>query len=138
MSLLVACLWGFGGAAAVELFDLYKAIRRTRTYPWRHPDEVSLGPYLLSVLIRIALGILAAGVCSASSQVAGPAGAFAAGYAAPKLFEQLGRLPNTERDSGYAERSREVSSGEKHPESGPKPAVQSVDATGGPPDGRPR
>jgi hypothetical protein len=138
MSLLAACLWGFGGAAAVELFDLYRAIRRTRTYPWRHPDEVSLGPYLLSVVIRIALGIIAAGVCSASSQIAGPAGAFAAGYAAPKLFEQLGRLPNTERDSEYTGRASEVPSREKHPESRPEPTAQAADAAGTPPDGRPR
>ena len=105
MGLIAACLWGMCGAAAVELLDLYKAIRRTKGWPWRHPDEVPLAPYLVSVVIRVALGVLAAAVCSASSQIAGPAGALAAGYAAPKLFEQLARLPVTQRDAEYIPQS---------------------------------
>jgi len=135
MGLLAACLWGLGGAGAVESLDLYKAIRRTKGYPWRHPDEVPLGPYLLSVIIRVALGVLAAAVCAASSQIGGPAGALAAGYAAPKLFEQLARLPNLERDSEYIPRTREVTPNVGHHEQLPDPAVGASDTTAAPPDG---
>jgi hypothetical protein len=144
MGLIAACLWGLSGAAAVELLDLYKAIKRTKGYPWRHADEVPLGPYLLSVVIRVALGVLAAGVCAASSQVGGPAGALAAGYAAPKLFEQLARLPNTRGNAEYIPQPREVTTHGvgrdttqvvDHAENLPDPAVEAGDSAVAPPDG---
>lgn len=135
MGLIAAFLWGLGGAGAVEALDLYKAIRRTRGYPWCQPDEVALGPYLLSVIIRLGLGVLAATVCAASSQIGGPAGAFAAGFAAPKLFEQIARLPNTERGTEYTAPPREVTSGVGHPENLPDPTVGAGGPAGAPPDG---
>lgn len=136
MGLIAACLWGLCGAAAVEGLDLYKAIKRVKGYPWRHPDEVPLGPYLLSVVIRVGLGVLAAVVCAASSQIAGPAGALAAGDAAPKLFEQLARLPSTGRSPEYIPPPREVTpQGVSHPENMPDSAVEAGDSAVVPPDG---
>jgi len=136
MGLVAACLWGLLGATAVEALDLYKAIRRVKGYPWRHPDEVPLGPYLLSVVIRVGLGVLAAAVCAASSQIGGPAGALAAGYAAPKLFEQLARLPNSQRDAEYiSQRGEAHRKGAGRPESLPDPAVGASDASATHPDG---
>jgi hypothetical protein len=135
MSLVAACLWGLLGASAVEALDLYKAIRRVKGYPWRHPDEVPLGPYLLSVVIRVALGVLAAAVCAASSQIGGPAGALAAGYAAPKLFEQLARLSISQRDPDY--RTQDGESPKKdadHRESLPVPPVGADDSDAVHPD----
>lgn len=128
MNLVAACLWGLGGAAAIESLDLYKAIRRTKDYPWRHPDEVPLGPYILSVVIRIALGAIAAGACSASSQIAGPAGALAAGFAAPKLFEQLSRLPDTEHRHEYIKSSQKTSSIPNNSEEATKLTAKMEDA----------
>ena len=134
MSPVSACLWGLAGAGAVESLDLYRAIRRTRGYPWRQPDEVPLGPYVLSVVIRLALGVLAAGVCAASAQIGGPAGALAAGYAAPKLFEQLARLPNTERGTEYI-RTQEPTRAVSHPENLPDPTLRVEGIAGAPQDG---
>ncbi|GAA3046747.1 hypothetical protein GCM10010448_32060 [Streptomyces glomeratus] len=84
-----ACLWGLTGSSAVEALDLYRAIQRVKGYPWRMPDEIPLGPYLVAIIIRNALGAgLAAGFGS-SGQIAGPLGAIAVGIAAPKIVEQL-------------------------------------------------
>jgi hypothetical protein len=135
MDVTAACLWGLCGAGAVEALDLYKAIRRARGYPWRQPDEADLGPYLLSVGIRLALGVVAAAVCAASSQIAGPAGAFAAGFAAPKLFEQLARLPHTQPSIEYMTRARDVNQSAPHPESIPDRPVGAGDAATLPQDG---
>ena len=135
MGLIAACLWGLCGAAAVEGLDLYKAIRRIKGYPWRHPDEVPLGPYLLSVVIRVGLGVVVAGVCAASSQIGGPAGALAAGYASPKLLEQLARLPSTGRNAEYIPPPREVTTqGVSHPENMPDRTVDAGDSASVPPD----
>lgn len=110
MIVLAGCLWGLLGAAAVEALDLYKAIRRIGDVPWHHPGEASFGPYLLSVIIRLGLGVLAAAVCAASGQVEGPAGALAAGYAAPKVLEQLARLGinDTEPSRGSGTKARKA------------------------------
>lgn len=136
MGVGAACLWGMAGAAAVEALDLYKAIQRTKGYPWRHPDEVALGPYLLSVVIRVLLGIVAAGVLAASSQIGGPAGALAAGYAAPKFFEQLARLPINGRNAEYIPRPGEVTPRSVgHPGNMPDPAVEAGDSAVVPPEG---
>ena len=135
MSPLIACLWGLAGAGAVEALDLYTAIRRTKGYPWRQPDEVALGPYLLSVVIRLGLGVLAATLCAASNQIAGPAGAFAAGFAAPKLFEQFARLPHTGRNTEYLPPPREVTRVVGHPETSHESTVEAGGTVAAPPDG---
>ncbi len=56
MSLWVAALWGFMGAAAIEARDLYGAIHPIKGFPWKTPGEVALAPYLVSVLLRVLLG----------------------------------------------------------------------------------
>jgi hypothetical protein len=90
VTLLAACLWGLAGAAAIEVSELYTAIRSVKNFPWRCKGEVPLGPYLFSVVLRLGLGAFAAALCAKAGPL-GPAGAVAAGIAAPKLLEQLGR-----------------------------------------------
>jgi hypothetical protein len=91
MSLWAAALWGFMGASAIEAWDLYGAIHRVKGFPWKYDGEVTLGPYLVSVVLRVLLGIGMAIAFVASGQAAGPVGAVAIGIAAPKLLEQLAR-----------------------------------------------
>jgi hypothetical protein len=91
MSPLAAALWGFVGAAAIEAWDLYGAIHRVKGFPWKFAGEVALAPYLVSVMLRVFLGIGMAVAFVASGQAAGPVGAVAIGIAAPKLLEQLAR-----------------------------------------------
>jgi hypothetical protein len=91
MSLPAAALWGFTGAAAIEAWDLYGAIHRVKGFPWKFDGEVTLGPYLVSVVLRVLLGIGMALAFVASGQAAGPVGVVAIGIAAPKLLEQLAR-----------------------------------------------
>jgi len=91
MSLWAAALWGFMGAAAIEAWDLYGAIHRVKGFPWQVAGEVALAPYLVSVLIRVLLGVGMADAFVASGQANGPVGVVAIGIAAPKLLEQLAR-----------------------------------------------
>ena len=91
MSMWAAALWGFMGAAAIEAWDLYGAIHRVKGFPWKFDGEVTLAPYLVSVVLRVLLGVGMAIAFVASGQAAGPVGAVAIGIAAPKLLEQLAR-----------------------------------------------
>ena len=91
MSLWAAALWGFVGVAAIKAWDLYGAIHRVKGFPWKFDGEVALAPYLVSVLLRVLLGVGMAVAFVASGQAAGPVGAVAIGIAAPKLLEQLAR-----------------------------------------------
>jgi hypothetical protein len=91
MSLWAAALWGVMGAASIEAWDLYGAIHRVKGFPWKCDGEVALGPYLVSVLLRVLLGVGMAVAFVASGQADGPVGAVAIGIAAPKLLEQLAR-----------------------------------------------
>jgi hypothetical protein len=91
MSLPEAALWGFVGAAAIEAWDLYSAIHRVKGFPWKLDGEVALGPYLVSVVLRVLLGIGVALAFVASGQAGGPVGVVAIGIAAPKLLETLAR-----------------------------------------------
>jgi hypothetical protein len=139
MVVLIACAWGLLGAAAVEALDLYKAIHRIHDFPWRHPDEPPLGPYLLSVFIRLALGVGAAAACAASGQIAGPGGAIAAGYAAPKIFEQLARLGTSEPEIVAEKPRKKAAPNSDNPaidsDGVIKPNVRAGDAASTPPDG---
>jgi hypothetical protein len=91
MSWWAAALWGFMGAAAIEAWDLYGAIHRVKGFPWKVDGEVAFAPYLVSVLLRIFLGVGMAVAFVASGQANGPVGVVAIGIAAPKLLEQLAR-----------------------------------------------
>jgi hypothetical protein len=91
MSLWAAALWGLIGASAIEAWDLYSAIHRVKGFPWKFAGEVALAPYLVSVALRVLLGVGMAIAFVASGQAAGPVGAVAIGIAAPKLLEQLAR-----------------------------------------------
>jgi hypothetical protein len=92
MTLQDACLSGLAGAAAVEVAELYLATRRVNDFPWRKKGEATLSVYLFSVVLRLGLGVFAAWFCAQTGPV-DVAGAVAAGVAAPKLLEQLGRFP---------------------------------------------
>jgi hypothetical protein len=128
MTLLAACLGGLSGACAVEISELYGAIRSVKGYPWKHPDEIPLGPYLVSVGLRLVLGMIAAALCAIAGPL-GVLGAVAAGIAAPKLLEELGRHARAASvpalaaglDAGVSElaRSRPASAGERPGEGEP-------------------
>jgi hypothetical protein len=90
MTLLTAFYWGLAGAGAVEASELYGAMRTVKNFPWRVTGELKFGPYLVTVLLRLVLGAFAAGLCAKAGPL-GPASAVAAGIAAPKLLEELGR-----------------------------------------------
>jgi len=106
MSLSAAALWGFLGAAAIELWDLYGAIHRVKGLPWQFEGEVGFGPYLVSVVLRVLLGVGVAVAFVASGQVTGPVGAVAVGIAAPKVLEQLARH-SVDRTTSEQRRERE-------------------------------
>lgn len=90
MTFLAASFWGILGAFAVESSELYGAIRQVKDFPWRKEGELKLGPYIFTILLRMALGAFAAVLCAAAGPL-GPAGAVAAGIAAPKMLEQFSR-----------------------------------------------
>jgi hypothetical protein len=90
VSLLAACLCGIVGAGAIEISELYGAIRFAKDFPWRRAGEVPLCPYLVSVILRLILGMIAAAICASAGPL-GTLGAVAAGIAAPKLLEEIGR-----------------------------------------------
>jgi hypothetical protein len=92
MTLLDACLWGLSGAGAIEVIELYSSIKTKKDFPWRLPGELPLELFLFCVVIRLALGVFAAVLCANGGRLS-VAGAVAAGIAAPKVLEQLGRLP---------------------------------------------
>jgi hypothetical protein len=91
MGLWAAALWGFMGAGAIEAWDLYGAIHRVKGFPWMMPGEVAFVPYMVSVVLRVLLGVGMAIAFVALGQADGPVGVVAIGIAAPKLLEQLAR-----------------------------------------------
>ncbi|MGK5628547.1 hypothetical protein [Streptomyces sp. URMC 123] len=91
MPMWAACLWGLGGAGAVEALALIGAIRRVGGFPWQVEGELGPGPYAVVVLLRLGVGVVAAAALGMSGQMGVVASAIAAGIAAPKLLEQLGQ-----------------------------------------------
>ncbi len=104
MSLWTAALLGLIGAGAIEAWDLYGAIHRVKGFPWKSPGEVALVPYLVSVVLRVLLGVGMATAFVASGQADGPVGVVAIGIAAPKLLEQLARHATTQPPADEAPR----------------------------------
>jgi hypothetical protein len=128
MTLLGACLGGLAGAGAIEVSELYGAIRSTKDFPWRHPGEVPLGPYLFSVILRLVLGAVAAALCATAGPL-GTVGAVAAGIAAPKLREELGRHAPT---AGAAPLAIAQATGGSVPQSLSPAPIREVPGEGGP------
>lgn len=95
MALLVACMWGAIGAAAVDAAELYGAIRHVKNFPWRVQGELPLCPYLATVALRLAVGAFAAVICKYTGPT-GPVAAAAAGVAGIKIVEELGRRGSKE------------------------------------------
>lgn len=107
----MACVWGLLGASAIEAHQLHSAIGRVKNLPWRVQGELPLKPYLVALVLRLALGVGMAAAFGASGQAGGPVGVVAVGIAAPKVLEQLagGRLAELEmvragRGGGSADR----------------------------------
>jgi hypothetical protein len=97
MQLLDAGLWGMAGGAAIEVLQLYQAVKTNKNFPWNLQGELRLGLYVFCTGARLVLGIFVA-VLLADVNPLGPAGAVTAGISAIKILEQLGRnssLTNT-------------------------------------------
>lgn len=82
-------LWGVLGGFSVEGLQFSGAIRRVGGWPWRKRGEPGLWPFVVSVVIRLAIGGGLAAACAAGGQLAGPFAAVAVGIAAPYIVEQL-------------------------------------------------
>jgi hypothetical protein len=91
MTLLDACLWGMAGAGSVEVIDLYNVVKTNKNFPWQLKGELPLGLYVFCTVVRLALGAFAAVLCADGAHLSA-AGAVAAGIAAPKILEELGRV----------------------------------------------
>ena len=109
MTPLQLALWGLAGGFAVEGLELVAAIRRTRGWPWRVDGEVGLGPYLLSVVLRLAISAVLAMALGANGQVSGPAGALMIGITAPLIVEKAFRqvVPTAPGDAPQAARAEQ-------------------------------
>ncbi|MDN3353625.1 hypothetical protein [Actinomadura sp. DC4] len=84
-----AALWGLAGGVCMEALDLYRQIRDTPGWNWRKPIPQGLPAYVISILIRVAIGgILAA---AGSGQLTGPLAALGLGVSAPAVLEKLAR-----------------------------------------------
>lgn len=88
-------MWGLAGAFVVEGLELVAAIRRTGGWPWRLHGEVGLGPYLVAVTLRLAVGGVLAAALGTNGQLSGPAGAAMIGITAPLLVEKMFRQVGT-------------------------------------------
>lgn len=98
VSVWMACVWGLLGASAIEAHQLHSAIGRVKNLPWKVQGELPLRPYLVALVLRLALGVGMAAAFGASGQAGGPVGVMAVGIAAPKVLEQLagGKLAELE------------------------------------------
>lgn len=88
MTWAACALWGLFGGFAVEGLELSASIRRTGRFPWKQRGGPGLAPFLVSVLIRLAVGAGLAVAVGAAGQI-NPLGALAAGVAAPLIIEKL-------------------------------------------------
>lgn len=98
MTLWEYAIWGGFGGLAVELLQLYDAIRRTGDWPWRSPGEPRPAVLAFSVLIRVGLGVGLAVAAGDTNQVSGTLGAMAIGVTAPLLLQHMARqVPTPDR-----------------------------------------
>ncbi|MFB4299572.1 hypothetical protein [Actinomadura sp. NTSP31] len=109
MTTLTCALWGLAGAALVEGLEFTKSIRHTNDWPWASVDRPGAGPYLASIVIRLAMGMGLAAATGASGQVNGPFGAVAIGVAAPLIIEKLAQQVPHLPDAAAAEEARRAS-----------------------------
>lgn len=96
MSLWTYAVWGLLGAFFVEALELYDAVHRVDGFPWRQPGEVSLAPYLVSVVLRLLLGVGLVVAFRASNQLSGYLAAFFIGAASPLVLERIARAVPTQ------------------------------------------
>lgn len=85
-----AAAWGLFGSFAVEGLELVAAIRRTAGgWPWRRDDFPGIGPYVVSIFVRFAVGAGLAAATTTSGNTIGALGALSVGIAAPLIIEKL-------------------------------------------------
>lgn len=83
-------IWGAVGGAVVEAAEFYTCVRHEGRLPWNRTDKSpSATQYLVSIVVRIALGAGMATGAGLSGQVNGTFGALALGVAAPVVVERL-------------------------------------------------
>ncbi|MFF4820139.1 hypothetical protein ACFY2K_36830 [Kitasatospora sp. NPDC001309] len=117
MQMLAACLWGLGGAAAIEAWTLHERINSVGGFPWTYRGQMKLAPYVVAVAIRLSVGVIVTAASTASNQVAGPVGALAIGIAAPQILQQMFARGPSRADLPSPPRGAEPRSG---PGSGPR------------------
>jgi hypothetical protein len=88
---VVECLiWGLFGGFAVEGLDFIAQSRRPPAgWPWKRPGHPGLGPYAISIIIRLLVGGGLAVATTLSEYPVGPLGALGIGVAAPLIVEKL-------------------------------------------------
>lgn len=105
-------MWGAFGGLAVEALQFYSVLRRTGGWPWKTVGELDPGPLVMSVVIRVGVGLGLAAAAGDTGQIAGPLGAIAVGVAAPLLIEQMAQqLPASDVPSSSANLSDEGGNG---------------------------
>jgi hypothetical protein len=91
MAAVEAGTWGLIGGFAVEGLQFNAVIRQTGRWPWRLEGQPPPLPYVISALIRLAVGAGVAAAAGAGGLVVGAFSALAVGVAAPLVVEQLGK-----------------------------------------------
>ncbi|GAB4051698.1 hypothetical protein GCM10028775_29450 [Catellatospora paridis] len=85
-------LWGLFGAFAVDAWQFTVAVTRVKDWPWSNPREPSLGPYLVSIALRLSIGGGLAAATVASNSTTEAWTVVTVGVAGPYILEQLARL----------------------------------------------
>lgn len=94
MSPLEYLVWGAVGGGCVEANQLYSAIHRTGTWPWKKDGEPRFGPFFCSIILRVGVGLAIALAAGLSGQISGPVGAIAVGVAAPLVVQEMAKRAN--------------------------------------------
>jgi flagellar biosynthesis/type III secretory pathway ATPase len=91
--------WGALGGAAIEAYDMFRAIRATGSFPWGYKDKppYTAATWVISAILRIGIGAVVAAAAVAGGQVAGVYAAFGLGATGPVA---LGRLLKNQNRSG--------------------------------------
>ena len=87
-------IWGLIGGGIIEGVEFTRAIKVAGDWPWHSPKEPSAPQFIISVIIRLAVGAALAAGLGIGHQIVGVFGGLTAGIAAPLIVEQLAqRVP---------------------------------------------
>ncbi|MFF7351495.1 hypothetical protein ACFZA1_02375 [Streptomyces filipinensis] len=85
-----ACLWGLGGAALVEIRQMWHLWHQTHSWPWvDEQEQTKVAGYAIAVTLRLIMAVGVNAVYVASHQIAGPFAAFTIGVSAPVILQQI-------------------------------------------------